>query len=79
MNLNGNIEGPVLKNTYSCEECKYFSDEYIWLNYKCLHPNLVKSFSGLEINKNKETPMFCPFLLKKLRLDKLNKLNKLNN
>lgn len=74
MNINGNKEGPVLKKVYSCEECKYFS-EYRWLENRCLHPILVNKYSGLDINRSKETPVFCPFLIKEMRKEKLNILN----
>lgn len=85
MDLNGEQEGPKIKKIFNCDGCKWLGhihEEY--KKYSCLHPEVIlqykddseviyKIFSGT-INYDLKTPPFCPFLIKKLRKEKLKEL-----
>ena len=85
MNLNGN-EGPTLKKIFTCENCKFLSDASILHNYpyKCYHDEIlrnglttIKLMTG-NIGRDKITPLFCPYLIKQLRKEKLKALERPN-
>jgi len=49
--------------------------------YKCYHDNIVKNQNSFDlmagdINEYKITPTFCPFLMNKMRNEKLKELTK---
>jgi len=79
VDINGN-DGPSIKKTFSCENCKWLSETYTE-KYICFHPDnlsidkisIYDLFLGT-IDKNLRTPTFCPYLIKKLRCEKLKEL-----
>ena len=81
--LNENdIDGPTLKNVFTCDDCRYLVKAAFAYNkpYKCYHDEILKSnktsyeiMKG-DINENKITPDFCPFLLKKMRNEKIKEI-----
>ena len=87
LNING-TDGPVLKQIFTCDSCKYLSRSafgYYGKNpYKCYHEDIM----GAKINNinimigdiaiDKITPEFCPFLMKKMRNEKLKKLDEIS-
>lgn len=85
-NLNKDgINGPFLKELFSCEKCKYLSTSTLnqidkHMPYKCTHDNIIKNQNTYrlmtgDINNYKITPDFCPFLIKVTRKEKINKIN----
>lgn len=85
MNINGR-DGPILKKIFTCEKCIFLSNAFITLNntmpYQCVHDSILKNkYADLwtgDIDANKITPDFCPFLLSKTRFEKLKELKGLN-
>ncbi len=85
MDITGNA-GPKIKKIFSCEECKWLGNVHNeYQKCSCLHPDIIskykddaefmyKIFSGT-LNKDLSTPIFCPYLLKKMRYEKLKELN----
>ena len=85
MDITGN-DGPKIKKIFSCVGCKWLGDIYGEnQKYSCLHPDVTskykddtefmyKIFMGT-LDKNLITPSFCPYLIKKLRFEKLKELN----
>jgi len=85
VDINGNT-GPKIKKVFTCEGCKWLGDvNYEYEIQSCLHPDVISSykddseimykiFSG-NLKKDLTTPMFCPYLLKKMRLEKLKDIN----
>lgn len=86
MDITGNA-GPTIKKILICEGCQWLSDikgcEY--KRYSCLHPDVIskykddseivyKIFVGT-LNKDLSTPMFCPYILKKMRLEKIKEID----
>ena len=83
---NDDNEGPMIKKSFTCKGCKWLNNIYddnskLFNKNSCLHPEVIsqyktdsefiyKIFMGT-LNENLETPSFCPYLLKKLRLEKL--------
>lgn len=87
MDINGNI-GPKIKKIFSCEGCKWLGDIIMnpreYQKYSCLHPDVISKYSEVDfmykvfsstLNEDLSTPMFCPYILKKMRLEKLKKLD----
>lgn len=81
LNINGK-NGPNLKNIFSCENCKYLGKSAFNINkpYKCYHDDAFLSgktsyelMKG-DIDENKITPDFCPFLVKQMRNEKLKEI-----
>jgi len=87
LNPNG-IDGPTLKQIFICEGCKWLSMSILGslsgtFPFKCFHNellpggrydnqfNLLKGDIGIELI----TPDWCPYLLKKIRTEKLKELN----
>lgn len=70
MNLFGK-EGPTSKQYFVCDNCKFLSEtpKTIWFRNLCLHPDLTAVYNFVDADK--KTPFFCPFLLKKIREEKL--------
>jgi len=78
-------DGPTLKHFFTCDRCKYLtkvtSSSMMANNYRCFHDNVLSqevsgySFIIGNIPSSKITPSFCPFLMKKLRKEKLKKIN----
>lgn len=83
MNINGK-NGPTLKKIFSCDNCKYLIN--ITLNnithkyqYKCYHDDIIKNNNRFnimmgDVSADKITPYFCPFLINKMRNEKLKEL-----
>ena len=83
MNIKGK-DGPVLKSYFTCENCKFLSEfslTYGKYPYKCQHEDVLNynksNFQVIygDIGTEKITPIFCPFLLRKQRFEKLNKID----
>jgi len=88
VDINGNT-GPEIKikKYFSCEGCQWLGNVYgDNQKYSCLHPDVTsnykddtefmyKIFMGNIDNKDLKTPTFCPYLIKKLRLEKLKEIN----
>ena len=86
MNLEG-TDGPILKKIFSCKPCKWLGTSVgvMYVNnrpHKCLHPNYTfnydKFFDG-DIGDDKITPLSCPYLLVKLRKEKLKEIENGDN
>ena len=81
MDITGN-DGPKIKRTFTCKGCKWLGDVYDKRDVRsCLHPDVIsqyksdsefiyKIFMGT-LNSELKTPSFCPYLIKKLRYEKL--------
>jgi hypothetical protein len=75
------INGPTLIKVFTCEGCRYLSHNTLLGDYKCYHDKIIKkdltSYSLLvgDIKYDKITPAFCPFLLRKIRSEKIKKIN----
>lgn len=76
----GKNEGPKIKKTFVCEGCIWLSDiSIISKQYFCVHPQMTiidndwRIFNSIE--ENLLTPFTCPFLLKRMRKEKLNEIN----
>lgn len=83
MNINGD-EGPKLKYIFTCENCKYLGKSVLGklgkfenrcFFYKNEDNKLINLMDG-NIGIEKITPDFCPFLIKKMRIEKLKELYK---
>ena len=86
MDISGN-EGPKIKKVFTCVGCKWLGKgEGVYDNQKpsCFHPDIVSKYTDQEfilktfmgtLNKDLSTPIFCPYLIKKLRYEKLKELN----
>jgi len=82
LNINGD-EGPTLKKFFTCDNCKFLGTSAISFSnepYKCYHDDFIKQnlttfklMSG-DINSDKITPSFCPFIISKIRKEKLKEL-----
>ena len=84
MNINGE-DGPIMKKIFTCEKCKYLSKAVLGVKkpYKCFYDLIVKgkiSFDLMngDIGTDMITPNFCPFLIKKLRNEKLKEIDEKN-
>jgi len=77
-------EGPSVKKFITCSGCIHLKDatftDFGNKPYKCFHDDIIKNsitsydiMKG-DINANKITPSYCPFLVKKLRLEKIKNL-----
>lgn len=85
MDITGNA-GPTIKKVFTCEGCQWLGDVYgEYQKHSCLHPDVIsqykddtefmyKIFAGT-LNKDLTTPMFCPYLLKEMRREKLKEIN----
>jgi hypothetical protein len=84
LNING-IDGPTLKKVFTCDGCKYLSTATLngitsKYQYKCYHDSIISKNNRFnimagDITSDKITPEFCPFLLIKIRNEKLKELN----
>lgn len=82
MNINGN-DGPTLKNVFTCKNCKFLINAVLGSKkpYKCFNDDNIKnyhlgfSFMLGDIGDELITPDFCPFLIKKMRTEKLKELD----
>jgi len=79
-------DGQKLKKIMSCDGCKYLSDSRILFGnypYKCYQDDILKTklnsydLMNGDIEKSKTTPDFCPYLMKKLRNEKIKELKKI--
>lgn len=83
MNIHGR-EGPVLKRVFTCEGCKWLGAS-LNKKYRCNHDSQIHgkttSFQLMigNIDGQKLTPDFCPYLMLKTRNEKLKQLNELKN
>ena len=87
MNINGK-DGPTLKQIFTCDGCKYLGlsafGSYGKKPFKCFHDKFIASYTTSfhlmtgEIGEDQITPESCPFLLKKIRNEKLKELNEQN-
>jgi hypothetical protein len=87
LNINGR-EGPILKKVFTCDGCKWFGDAALSVGrkkYRCNHYSVIHgkstSFELMMANIDFEriTPDFCPFLMLKMRNEKLKELNNIKN
>jgi hypothetical protein len=85
LNINGK-DGPTLKHIFTCEGCKYLSNSVLggWTGkypFKCFHDELANgyntSFDLMMGNIGEEliTPENCPYLIKRMRTEKLKEIN----
>lgn len=82
MNING-TDVPTLKKVFTCEGCKWIINAVIGSNkpYKCFHDeNIINYNKGYQymlgdVGSELITPEFCPYLVKKLRTEKLKEIN----
>jgi hypothetical protein len=87
LDIDGNA-GPKIKKIFTCEGCEYLSSYPYGDNYikrSCLHPDVLSKYGGDSqimmrvfvgnIDSNLTTPMFCPYLIKKLRYEKIKEIN----
>ena len=85
VNIDG-IDGPILKKIFTCENCKFlgettFSGYGVKNPYRCYHPDIIKDklnatiIATGDISDNKITPNFCPYILRKMRNEKLKELD----
>ena len=84
MNINGK-DGPTLKQIFTCDGCKYLSYSVLGgMNgkpFKCFHDNLVMKYSTSfdlmkgDIGEELITPENCPYLIKRMRTEKLKEIN----
>jgi len=81
LNDNGD-NGPKLMKKFSCENCIFLGNAayHVRKQYKCFHPDSIKNdktqfeiIAG-NITSGKITPSFCPFIVKKYRLEKINEI-----
>ena len=80
MDISGN-DGPSIKKTFTCKGCKWLSDsDNYYTKRSCLHPDIVSKYTETELiyklfegmlKFELDTPSFCPYLVKKIRLEKL--------
>lgn len=84
MNLYGGKNGPSIKRVHTCKGCKWLSNKNQYYKKKsCLHPDIInKNKSNIiydiflgNISDELITPSFCPYLLSKIRKEKLKKIN----
>ena len=85
MDITGNA-GPKIKKVFTCKGCQWLGDIHgEYQKHSCLHPDVIsqykddtefmyKIFAGT-LNKDLTTPMFCPYLLKEMRREKLKEIN----
>jgi hypothetical protein len=80
LNDSGN-EGPTIKKVFFCTDCKYFKKSLGILSSRCLHGNIDKNiyFMVENIEKSDITPTFCPFLMRKMREEKLKEIEDYDN
>jgi hypothetical protein len=79
------IDGPTLKKVFTCENCKWLSNSVLGgLNgkpFKCFHDDLANGYNTSfdlmkgDIGEELITPENCPYLIKKLRTEKLKEIN----
>ena len=83
LNINGD-DGPILKKFFTCDNCKFLGNSAVSFStnpYKCYYDDVLKkdlsSFKLMwgDIGENKITPLFCPFIIKKIRNEKLKEIN----
>jgi len=75
LNINGK-NGPTLKKEFSCEGCKWLGADYgIIPGKKCLHNSKI---FGNKLYSHLKTPFWCPFLLTKIRNEKLKEIENKN-
>ena len=84
MNINGK-DGPTLKKIFTCKGCKHLSNSVLGgLNgkpFKCFHNDLVMKYNTSfnlmmgDIGYEQITPENCPFLIKKMRNEKLKEID----
>lgn len=77
-------EGPIVKKFLTCDTCVHLKDatfsDFGNMPYKCYHDGILKidlnSYNLMrgDICKDKITPSFCPYLIKKLRLEKIKEI-----
>lgn len=81
---SGKNEGPTIKKTFICKGCMWLHEitppplvnPFNRNKYSCLYPQLPQFQSiSLKIADDCHTPFTCPFLLKKMREEKLNEIN----
>lgn len=83
MDIDGN-KGPTAKKIFFCDRCEWLGDGYQG-NKSCYHPEIIDSYNNDteiiyrifmgNIDKDLKTPLFCPYLAKKMRYEKIKKLN----
>ena len=81
MNINGN-DGPTLKKVFSCDGCKWLSNSVLGGQkpFKCFHDELITKYNTSfnlmlgDIGNELITPEICPYLMKKMRAEKLKEL-----
>ncbi|MBN1214202.1 MAG: hypothetical protein JXA99_02045 [Candidatus Lokiarchaeota archaeon] len=80
VNESGN-NGPTIRKVFFCTDCKYLKDGGAIINSKCMHDDILNkdlsswSFLVGEIKPDKMTPSICPFLMQKMREEKLKEIN----
>jgi hypothetical protein len=85
LNINGK-DGPTLKQIFTCDDCKWLGNSVLGslhgkYPFKCFHDNFVNgyntSFDLMMGNISSEliTPENCPYLMKKMRTEKLKDIN----
>ena len=88
MNPNG-IDGPTLKKLFTCENCKWLSNSVLGglsgkKPFKCYHDSFVNGYNTSfdlmmgNIGEDLITPENCPYLIKKMREEKLKELNEIS-
>lgn len=84
MNFDGK-DGPTLKKVFSCEGCKWLSTSIPGglsgrKPFKCFHDKIIKKYDNSfnlmlgDIGDELITPEICPYLMKKMRTEKLKEL-----
>lgn len=80
LTINGK-EGPTLKHIFTCEECKWLGPAvfsgYGKHPFHCFSNELIQKYNSNfdlmkgDIGDEMITPEFCPYLIKKMRNEKL--------
>jgi hypothetical protein len=84
LNINGN-DGPSLKKFFTCENCKWLSNSVLGMGggskpFKCFHDEIIRKYDSSfnlmlgDISEEMITPEICPYLIKKMRNEKLKEL-----
>ena len=85
VNIDG-VDGPVLKKIFTCQDCKFlgettFGNYGIKKPFRCYHPDIIKdklnmtTIASGDIGSDKITPIFCPYIVRKMRNEKLKELD----
>jgi hypothetical protein len=84
LNINGK-DGPTLKQIFTCEGCKWLSNSVLGSMggskpFKCFHDETVTKYNSSfnlmsgDIGVEMITPEICPYLIKKMRTEKLKEI-----